>query len=120
MKVKRQRYLGKPLIAIYMRDATKKVKARLQQMIHLEERANAQQTESFTQTLSHEMRTPLASTLFFLRQVLQMTLPLPTGESAQASKYLQFMLSQLTLTMSFVEDLLDLRLLRAGIFSLTN
>ena len=38
----------------------------------------------------------------------------------QTQRYAKLMMSQLTLLQSFVEDLLDLRQLKDGVFTLTN
>lgn len=66
--------------------------------------------------MSHEMRTPLATCVYFLQQImLLLNSPPPL-----VLRYLQLLLSQLTFTQSFVEDLLDYRQLKDGVFSLLN
>ena len=58
------------------------------------------------------MRTPLGSTIFFLKQVMAMMLAcenLPPAFVADAQKLFGYMMSQLSLTMTFVDDLLDLK-----------
>ena len=69
------------------------------------------QTESYTSTVSHEMRTPLFSTIFFLQQIMSCFLksPFPIEKVPQINKYCKLMMSQLILLQTFVEDLLDLR-----------
>ena len=63
------------------------------------------------------MRTPIGTAIFFTTQILQML----TGTSIDPniSKFLNLILSQMTFMQSFVEDLLDLRQIRDGLFSLT-
>jgi len=65
------------------------------------------------------MRTPLASLLFFLKHVMAMVPEdCSPAYSQEVHKYYKYMLSQLTLTMTFVDDLLDLKMLGAGVFTL--
>ena len=66
------------------------------------------------------MRTPLFSIIFFLKQIidiLSMT-PVPANRVPQATKYCNLMMSQLTFLQGFIEDLLDLKQMRDGVFSL--
>jgi signal transduction histidine kinase len=77
----------------------------------------ARQTESFTSTVSHEMRTPIGTVIFFLTQVIQ-ALETIQESSPMIIRYLQLSLSQLEFMLSFVEDLLDFRQLKDGIFNL--
>ena len=86
-------------------------------MVHEEEKIKSQQTESFTSTLSHEMRTPLASCVFLLGQVIQQLEENPRSLKP-ALKYLNLSKSQLSFAMSFVDDLLDLRQLKEGTLTL--
>ena len=44
--------------------------------------------------------------------------PFPIEKVPQANKYCRLMMSQLILLQTFVEDLLDLRQMRDGVFSL--
>ena len=62
------------------------------------------------------MRTPLGSALFFLTQIL--ALLASVSVDPKVHRYLQLVVSQLTFIESFVEDLLDLRQMRDGVFSL--
>ena len=62
------------------------------------------------------MRTPLATTIFFLAQVMLML----DDASPEVKNYLSMMLSQLTFVQSFVEDLLDMRQLKNGVFELSS
>ena len=62
------------------------------------------------------MRTPLGSALFFLAQIIALLASI--NVDPQVHRYLQLVVSQLTFVESFVEDLLDLRQMRDGVFSL--
>ena len=63
------------------------------------------------------MRTPLGTCLFFLKHVLAI-LALSTNVDPEVIRYLKLMKGQLNFTQSFVDDLLDLKLLREGTFKL--
>ena len=122
IKVKQQNYLGKPALAIYLSDYTDKIKDKLNNLIRQELHDKAQTSESFGSTVSHEMRTPLASVIFFVKLVIsafQMK-QLTEQQKAESLKYCKLMLSQIYLLQSFVEDLLDLRQMRDGAFSLSS
>ena len=121
IKIKKQIYLGRPSTAIYIRDITKKIIDTIEQIVHQEEKVKSQQSETFTATVSHEIRTPLNSTIFFLKQVITMLDAyenLPKDFVFDAHRLCSFMMSQLTFTMTFVEDLLDLKQIQEGIFLL--
>ena len=64
--------------------------------------------------MSHEMRTPLATAIFFLSQLIMIL----QNPSSQVSRYMSLMMSQLTLVQSFVEDLLDMRQFKDGVLTL--
>ena len=64
--MRRQIYLGSATIAIYINDQTEMIKKKKRKVREERERAAMQQQENFTSTVSHEMRTPLATILFFL------------------------------------------------------
>ena len=57
---------------------------------HEEEKMQAQQTESYTSTMSHEMRTPLSSLLFLLKYLFTFLAGLPeqNEKTERAKKYL--------------------------------
>ena len=79
MKVRKQNYLGSSTIAMYINDSSEWVKRKIQEKEAQEAAKAKQQQENFTSTVSHEMRTPLATTIFFLTQVIQL-LHAPTPE----------------------------------------
>jgi len=64
------------------------------------------------------MRTPIATSIFLIKEVTTM-LSVPEVGLAGAIKYLDLIRGQLNFTMSFVDDLLDLRQLKEGVFKLT-
>ena len=122
IKVKQQTYLGKPALAIYLSDYTDKIKDKLNNLIRQELNDKAQTSESFGSTVSHEMRTPLSSIIFFVKQVIyaiQMN-QFTKRQKAESLRHCKLMLSQMYLLQSFVEDLLDLRQMRDGAFSLSS
>ena len=120
MKMKRQNYFGKPAIAIYIQDVTKKLKRRLSHLQLQEDKQKAQTAESYKSTISHELRTPIKSASTLLAQVLlTLNTTAPTKEMLkQAAKYASLILQTLGLMESFVEDLLNLRLMSEGILTL--
>ena len=63
------------------------------------------------------MRTPLASILYFIKLVMTL---FPGGVTSNPSvlKYFKLIIAQLTLMQTFVDDLLDMRQLKDGVFSL--
>ena len=87
-------------------------------MIRQEEKIGNQQSQTFTGTLSHEMRTPIATSIFLIEEVTTL-LGDPDAGLVVALKYLDLIRGQLNFTMSFVDDLLDLRQLKEGVFKLT-
>ena len=121
IKVKKQNYLGRPSTSLYIRDVTKKIMDKIEQIVHQEERVKSQQSETFTSSVSHEMRTPLNSTIFFLKQIMAMLAAsknLPKEFVTEALKLCGFMMSQLTFTTTFVDDLLDMKQIQEGVFKL--
>ena len=63
--------MGVPAVALYMKDSTIKVREKLRQMEEQEVKQTAIQSENFTSTVSHEMRTPISTMLFFLQMLLK-------------------------------------------------
>ena len=111
MQVKRQFYGGRPALALYIRDKTKRVREKLYRMKRQEEYQLAQQIESFTSTISHELRTPIVTILFFLQRVISVITaePLDRHELPEAAKYCNMIVCSVELMQSFVGDLIDLR-----------
>ena len=70
IKVKRQMWYGMPAIAIFISDVTKKIVSHVNEKKVEEEREKAKQAENFTQTVSHEMRTPIGNCLVFINSIM--------------------------------------------------
>ena len=73
--------------------------------------------------MSHELRTPLLSIKLILEQIIIILSALNDSSTTnlaleQVIRYANLVVSQLNLMESFVEDLLNLRLLREGIFTI--
>ena len=68
--MRRHKFMGKEAIALHMRARDKNISEKLHRMSRREEKQTQQQAESLTSTVSHEMRTPIMSIIFFLQQVL--------------------------------------------------
>mmetsp|Transcript_22843 Transcript_22843/g.30455 ORF Transcript_22843/g.30455 Transcript_22843/m.30455 type:complete len:91 (+) Transcript_22843:224-496(+) len=88
--------------------------SRINEKLTEEKQLQARQVENFTSTVSHEMRTPIASVLFFATRLNEFFLVLCAAcqahqKVADAKHYLNLIISQLRLTQSFVDDLTDLR-----------
>lgn len=67
--------------------------------------------------MNHELKKPLNQVIFFVRQIQNM-FPL-VEEQGNARKCIKHIYAQLLLMQSFVDNLLDLRLIKDGIFPLT-
>ena len=65
----------------------------------------------FTSTVSHEMRTPIATMIFFLKLILDMfnAHSFDVTKIPEQVKYCNYVMHQSELLSSYVEDLLDLR-----------
>ena len=78
----------------------------LQQESQILEQKNKNATlESYTSTISHEFRTPLATCLMFLEGLVSQT------KSQANLAILQLIISQLNLLLCLVNDVLDLKLI---------
>ena len=65
IEVKEQIYWGEPAIVIFITDQSKKTILTIKNKKLEEAQFIARQTENFTATVSHEMKTPIDSVLFF-------------------------------------------------------
>ena len=63
------------------------------------------------------MRTPLGTCLFFLAQILTMLKYIQLDPTVR--RYLNLVMNQLNFMLSFVDDLLDYKQLKDGVFSLS-
>lgn len=73
--------------------------------------------------MSHELRTPLLSIKLILEQIILILSAVNVSSTTnlalvQVIRYANLVVSQLNLMESFVEDLLNLHLLRKGIFTI--
>ena len=64
--------MGSAAIALFINDATSKVINKVERLKKHEKKQSEIQTESFTGTVSHEMRTPIQTLIFFMRMFLVM------------------------------------------------
>ena len=97
LKVRQIEYMAVPSIAVYMSDKTNEVKESLMRVKHQEQQLRSKTSESYTATISHEMRTPLETILFFLAYVIEALKKMK--QSAQIEKtlsYCELIKSQLT------------------------
>ena len=53
-----------------MNDATSKVNNKIEKLKRHEKKQSEMQTESFTGTVSHEMKTPIQTLIFFIKMIL--------------------------------------------------
>ena len=72
----------------------------------LEEQNINQSLESLTSTISHDFRTPIATSLMFIEQLLELNL------KPQAQRILLLIIAQLRLLLSLVNDILDIKLIK--------
>ena len=68
--------------------------------------------ESYTSMMSQEFRTPLYTTIIFIDLLMKMI------EKAEAIKLIGLMKSSLSLLLSLVNDIVDLKLIKNGKFSM--
>ena len=98
IKVQQQEYMAVPTIAVYISDKTNKVNENLMRVKHREQQLRSKTSESYTATISHEMRTPLDTILFFLAIVIDMLKTMKTKQKniAMVLQYCELIKSQLT------------------------
>ena len=76
-----------------------------------------QQAESFSSTISHEIKTPLGSVLFFVKWIEQAVLYEDQElDKAKVARYFKIIFSSIMLVQTFVDDLLDLGQLKHDAF----
>ena len=86
-------YLGEPALVFFIKDYTKKIKSKLLQMEMQEQVHIDRQVENFTATVSHEMRNPVATSLFFLAHVLKAMMQ--SSINPTAVRYTKLVINQL-------------------------
>ena len=67
--------------------------------------------QSFTSTISHEFRTPLATSLMFIEQILEYTL------EDSIRKVLVLINMQLNMLLCLVNDILDIKMINQGVYA---
>ena len=114
--------MGKAALIVHICDATKQVQVEMLSLQRHEQYLKQQQAESFTSMISHEMRAPLLSMIYFLEQIMSILIASrPACESlAQAKHYNDIMMSQFSFIESFIQDLINLRQICNGDFNLEN
>ena len=120
VKVKKLNYTGKPAIAVYINNVSKDLNGRVDHLKRLEEKQNVQTKESYKSTIGHELRTPLLSNLFLVQQIIKIVSEKsPSAHNLeQAKKYGDLIVAQINLMETFIDDLLNLQLLKEGKFLL--
>ena len=105
IRVKKITYLGSPAFAIYFQNMTEHMNLiRLESEI-LEQKNKNESLESFTSTISHEFRTPLATTLMFIEQIMREKL------AQSVLDVLNMIINQLNLLLCLVNDVLDMKMI---------
>lgn len=114
IRVKHIEYLEKKAIAVYFTNVSHHVKQlRLEKEV-VTEQNRVETLESYTSTISHEFRTPLATCLTFLDSLMQMDLP------PRCIQMLKLVIAQLNMLLCLVNDVLDLKQIEAGEFEQKN
>lgn len=121
IKMKHRQYEGKETIVFYFKNVSFKVRSKIVELSYLERKQEETQAESYKSCISHELRTPLNN----IKQVVESILGViaskkrPSKSSlASISDQLKLSYGQLALMEYFIEDLLNLRLLREGYFEI--
>ena len=110
IRVKHIEYLEKKAIAVYFTNVSHHVKQLRLEKDVVTEQNRVESLESYTSTISHEFRTPLATCLTFLDILIKMDLP------PQCIHMLKLIIAQLNLLICLVNDVLDLKLIERGQF----
>ena len=76
----------------------------------LEEKNRNESLDSLSQTISHEFRTPISTSLMFLSQIMQNELPDGVHEM------MMLIVMKLNLLLSLVNDIVDMRMIEHGNF----
>ena len=77
----------------------------------IEERNRTDTMESYTSTISHEFRTPLATSIMFLETLLGLL-----AQDPAATRLIKIVICQLNFLLSLVNDLLDIKMIEKGVF----
>ena len=110
IRVKHIEYLEKKAIAVYFTNVSHHVKQLRLEKDVVTEQNRVESLESYTSTISHEFRTPLATCLTFLDILVAMDLP------PRVIQILKSIIAQLNLLSCLVNDVIDLKLIEHGLF----
>ena len=97
---------------MYFEEVTKNVQMMRLESKVIQQRNIAQNLESYTSMMSHEFRTPLATSIMFIEMILGMQ------TNAAAIKMIKLVKVSLSLLLSLVNDMVDLKLIKANQFTI--
>lgn len=108
---------------IYIRQKTKQIMTLIAQKAQHCEKIKRQQAETFTSLVNHEICSPINSTLICVSLILDLVHKfenLPLAFVSDLKVYTNCMTSHLSLSMSFVQDMLDIDHMVVGSLYLNN
>ena len=70
IQLKKIKFLTKPAIAVFFNDVTHEINQRRLESQIVEQKNRNHELESYTSTISHEFRTPIATSLMFLETLV--------------------------------------------------
>ena len=103
-------YQGEMCKAVYFCCMTHHMDAMRFQSEIIEAKNQAETTESYVSTISHEFRTPVSTAIMFLETLMNIT------ADAHSKKLLRIVTNQLSFLLSLVNNLLDVKMLEQGVF----
>ena len=101
-----------PATAVYFEEVTKNVQMMRLESKVIQQRNIAQNLESYTSMMSHEFRTPLGTSIMFIEMILGMQ------TNAAAIRMIKLVKVSLSLLLSLVNDMVDLKLIKANQFTI--
>ena len=98
VRVRRTNYGNRAALAVYMSDKTSHVRETIASMKYKEQVQRSQNDAKYQSSVSHEMRTPLLTMIFFLEQIANLLNmhKIPTNMLPEARKWCKLMMSSLT------------------------
>ena len=103
-------YMGEECTAIYFCCMTHHVDAMRFQSEIIEEKNRSETYQSYTATISHELRTPVSTCIMFLEQLRSIS------KDPKQLNFIRLVINQLNFLLSLVNDLLDMKMLERGVF----
>lgn len=110
IRVKSIEFLEQKATAIYFYDMTHHIESLELESKVLEQKNRNESIVSYQMTISHEFRTPLASSLMMLENLLAEVI------TKQATNIIKIIISQINLLLCLVNDILDLKLIEENKF----